>query len=202
MGELGGGAFRRPAAFGCADDDEREEIRREFDALREDGFVAEWRDELPLGRSGERFPAAIFHPGDAALQPARWVRRLAVPRCGGRGRPPRARPGRRLARRPRRRAGRRRDRRISERPPRRAQGLIIPTRGQMIATEPLPSGCSRAALRPSRLRLLAADPEGGSWLADSATSPSSPSSPPRGNDAADPGRARGVRRAGRRPPAE
>ena len=78
MLELGGDAFEPVGSLRlAADEEERDEIRREYDALVEDGFAAEWRDELP-GRIGERFPAAIFHPGDAALQPARWVRRLAV----------------------------------------------------------------------------------------------------------------------------
>jgi gamma-glutamylputrescine oxidase len=42
--------------------------------LAEDGFDAEWVDGPVAGR----FPAAMFHPGDAALHPARWVRRLAA----------------------------------------------------------------------------------------------------------------------------
>jgi gamma-glutamylputrescine oxidase len=78
MLELGGDAFEPVGSLRlAADEEERDEIRREYDALVEDEFVAEWRDDLP-GRIGERFPAAIFHPGDAALQPARWVRQLAV----------------------------------------------------------------------------------------------------------------------------
>jgi gamma-glutamylputrescine oxidase len=78
MLELGGDAFEPVGSLRlAADEEERDEIRREYETLVEDGFAAEWRDELP-GRIGERFPAAIFHPGDAALQPARWVRRLAV----------------------------------------------------------------------------------------------------------------------------
>ncbi len=90
--------------------------------------------EEPLGG---RFEAAIFHPGDAALQPARWVRRLAV-------------------------AAAEAGVEILEHSPVHAvanleagqvlvatdgypsgllgplEGLIVPTRGQMIATEPLP----------------------------------------------------------------
>jgi gamma-glutamylputrescine oxidase len=74
---LGGDAFERTGSLRlAADDEERDEIRAEYEALVEDGFAAEWRDDLP-GRIGERFPAAIFHPPDASLQPARWVRRLA-----------------------------------------------------------------------------------------------------------------------------
>ena len=78
MLELGGDAFEPVGSLRlAADEEERDEIRREYATLVEDGFAAEWRDELP-GRIGERFPAAIFHPGDAALQPARWVRQLAA----------------------------------------------------------------------------------------------------------------------------
>ncbi|MGE5690133.1 MAG: NAD(P)/FAD-dependent oxidoreductase [Pseudomonadota bacterium] len=74
---LGGDAFARTGSLRlAADDEERDELRGEFEALREDGFAAEWRDDLP-GRIGERFPAAIFHAPDASVQPARWVRRLA-----------------------------------------------------------------------------------------------------------------------------
>jgi gamma-glutamylputrescine oxidase len=52
---------------------EGEELRDVFQALGEDGFEAEWRTDLV----GGRFPVAIFHPPDAATQPARLVRRLA-----------------------------------------------------------------------------------------------------------------------------
>ena len=69
---LGGDALRRPGSLRIADDaEERDELRREHEALREDGFAAEWRDDL------DGFAGAIFHPGDGAVQPARLVRRLA-----------------------------------------------------------------------------------------------------------------------------
>ena len=78
MLELGGDALEHVGSLRlAADEEERDEIRREYETLVEDGFAADWRDEL-AGRIGERFPAAIFHPGDAALQPARWVRQLAA----------------------------------------------------------------------------------------------------------------------------
>ena len=104
-----------------------------------------------------RFRAAIFHPNDAALQPARWVRRLAVlaaeagveihehsrvESLDGRRRRPRPR----------------RHRRLPERPARRDRGADRP--------DPRPDDRHRAAaradlrlpaLRPARLRLLAAD---------------------------------------------
>jgi gamma-glutamylputrescine oxidase len=73
-----GSALRRTGSLRLAvDDEERDELRSEFEALREDGFAAEWRDELepPIH---ERFSAAVFHPRDATLHPARAVRRLAL----------------------------------------------------------------------------------------------------------------------------
>jgi gamma-glutamylputrescine oxidase len=74
---LAGGAFRRTGSLRLAADvEERVEIRSEYEALREDGFVAEWRDELPHLRPD--FRGAIFHPRDGALQPARFVRQLAA----------------------------------------------------------------------------------------------------------------------------
>jgi gamma-glutamylputrescine oxidase len=74
---LGGDALDRGGSLRlAADEEEREELELELEALRADGFAAEWRDNLP-GRVGERFPAAIFHPPDASIQPARFVRRLA-----------------------------------------------------------------------------------------------------------------------------
>src|SRR5262249_60480872 len=54
--------------------EERDPLRVESGARRAEGFAGEWRDEPVAGR----FCAAIFHPGDAVLQPARCVRRLAV----------------------------------------------------------------------------------------------------------------------------
>ena len=77
MEELGGDAFRRTGSLRLAGDDERDELRAEYEALREDGFAAEWRDDLPEPLAG-RFQGALLHPGDAVLQPARLVRRLAA----------------------------------------------------------------------------------------------------------------------------
>ena len=74
---LAGDAFRRAGSLRLAADlDERSELESEYDTLREDGFDVEWRDELPETVAG-RFLGAIFHRSDGALQPARWVRRLA-----------------------------------------------------------------------------------------------------------------------------
>jgi gamma-glutamylputrescine oxidase len=78
LAELAGDAFRPVGSLKlAADEAERDELRADYEALREDGFEAEWLEELPAPLAG-RFPAAIRHPGDGALQPARWVRRLAV----------------------------------------------------------------------------------------------------------------------------
>jgi glycine/D-amino acid oxidase-like deaminating enzyme len=78
MEELAGDAFRRVGSLRLAfDEDERDGLRREHDALREHGFSVEWVDELepPLD---ELYLGAILHPPDGALHPARWVRRLAA----------------------------------------------------------------------------------------------------------------------------
>jgi len=72
--ELGGDTVRRVGSLRlAADDAEGEGIRLEYDALREDGFAAEWI-ERPL----DPFRGAILHPDDAAFEPARFTRRLAV----------------------------------------------------------------------------------------------------------------------------
>jgi glycine/D-amino acid oxidase-like deaminating enzyme len=77
MEELAGDAFMRTGSLRiAADDDEATELRREYEALCGDGFAAEWIDGLSTGR--RRYPAALLHPPDAALQPGRWVRRLAA----------------------------------------------------------------------------------------------------------------------------
>jgi glycine/D-amino acid oxidase-like deaminating enzyme len=77
MGELGGDAFRCMGSLRlAADAEEREDLRDEIEALWADGLDAEWID-APGGLLSGRFTAAILHPTDAALQPARLVRRLA-----------------------------------------------------------------------------------------------------------------------------
>jgi glycine/D-amino acid oxidase-like deaminating enzyme len=136
LGELGGDAVRRTGSLRLSGEDEREELRAEYEALREDGFAAEWRDELPEPLAG-RFPGALFHPDDAVLQPARFVRRLAAAA---------AEAGAEIKEHDR----------VHDLDELEAEaivvatdgypsgllgeleGLIIPTRGQMIATEPLP----------------------------------------------------------------
>ena len=136
MEELGGDAFRRTGSLRLASDDEHDELRTEYAALRENGFVAEWRDELPAPLA-DRFPGALFHPEDGVLQPARLVRRLAAAAAAA---------GAEI----------REHHRVEDLDELEAptvvvatdgypsgllgelEGLIIPTRGQMLATEPLP----------------------------------------------------------------
>lgn len=75
---LAGDAFRRVGSYRLAyDEAELAALRREHDALRADGFAVEWVGELapPLDAL---YLGAILHPGDGALHPARWVRRLAA----------------------------------------------------------------------------------------------------------------------------
>ena len=78
MESLAGDAFRRVGSLRLAwDDAELSALRSEHDALRADGFAVEWVEELapPLG---DLYLGAILHPRDGALHPARWVRRLAA----------------------------------------------------------------------------------------------------------------------------
>ncbi len=130
---LAGDALRRVGSLRvAADDEERDEIRTEYEALREDGFDAEWRTEVV----GGRFPAAIFHPDDASIQPARLVRRLAAQAVAD---------GVEIVEHHRVAS-------LEELEAKRVlvatdgypsgllgelEGLIIPTRGQMLATEPI-----------------------------------------------------------------
>jgi glycine/D-amino acid oxidase-like deaminating enzyme len=77
MESLAGNAFRRVGSLRLAwDDAEVEALRREHAALREDGFAVDWVDE-PAPPLDGLYRGAILHPDDGALQPARWVRRLA-----------------------------------------------------------------------------------------------------------------------------
>jgi len=77
MEKLAGDALRRVGSLRLADAEELDDVRAEYDALREDGFDAEWVEKLKPPLDG-LFLGAIRHPGDGALQPARWVRRLAA----------------------------------------------------------------------------------------------------------------------------
>jgi glycine/D-amino acid oxidase-like deaminating enzyme len=78
MAELAGDALQRPGSYRLAgDEEERDGIRLEYEALREDGFEAEWLDDVPSAAAG-LFHGALSHPGDGSIQPARFVRRLAA----------------------------------------------------------------------------------------------------------------------------
>jgi len=78
METLAGDALRRPGSLRlAADEEEREQIRAEYEAMREDGIEATWLDELPEPFA-VRFHGAIEHAGDGSIQPARFVRRLAA----------------------------------------------------------------------------------------------------------------------------
>ena len=78
LATLAGDAYRPTGSLRlAADGEEREELRVEYEALRAGGFAVEWRDELPPPLAG-RYSGAIFHPPDGVLQPARLVRRLAL----------------------------------------------------------------------------------------------------------------------------
>jgi gamma-glutamylputrescine oxidase len=75
---LAGDAFRRTGSLRLgANDSEAELLRHEYDALREDGFAVEWLTELRPPLDG-LFACALLHPRDGAIHPARWVRRLAA----------------------------------------------------------------------------------------------------------------------------
>jgi gamma-glutamylputrescine oxidase len=76
MDELAGDALRRVGSLRlAADENERAELVAEHEALRGDGFAAEWVDE---GRLAGRYAGAILHPLNGALHPGRWIRRLAA----------------------------------------------------------------------------------------------------------------------------
>jgi gamma-glutamylputrescine oxidase len=78
MESLAGDAFRRVGSLRLAwDEAELDALRREHDALRADGFAVEWLDELAPPLDG-LYLGAILHPRDGAVYPARWVRRLAA----------------------------------------------------------------------------------------------------------------------------
>src|SRR5690348_6163632 len=73
---IAGDSFRRTGSLRlAADAEERAEIEGEYEALRDDGFAVEWRDEVPHLRPD--FRGAIFHPPDGAVQPAGFVQQLA-----------------------------------------------------------------------------------------------------------------------------
>jgi gamma-glutamylputrescine oxidase len=77
MEGLAGDALRRVGSLRlAADEKERSELLAEYEALRGNGFAAEWVDEPP-GRLAGHYSGALAHPRDGALHPGRWIRRLA-----------------------------------------------------------------------------------------------------------------------------
>jgi glycine/D-amino acid oxidase-like deaminating enzyme len=137
LAELAGDAFRPVGSLRlAADDEERDELEAEYDAMRADGFAVEWREDLPAPLAG-RYPAAIFHPRDGVLQPARLVRRLAI-RAAEAGVEVREHtrvgsPGEADAETVVVATDGYPSGLLGE-----LEGLIVPTRGQVIATEPVP----------------------------------------------------------------
>ena len=78
MAELAGDALRRTGSLKlAAGEGELDELQADYDALRTDGFDVGWVDNLEPALA-RLYGAAIRHPTDGALQPARWVRRLAA----------------------------------------------------------------------------------------------------------------------------
>jgi glycine/D-amino acid oxidase-like deaminating enzyme len=78
MEGLAGDALRRVGSLQlAADAQERDDLRLEYEALVDDGFEADWI-ERPPGLLAGPYEAANLHPRDGALQPARWIRRLAA----------------------------------------------------------------------------------------------------------------------------
>jgi glycine/D-amino acid oxidase-like deaminating enzyme len=117
LARLAGDAFRPTGSLRlAADEEERDELREEYEALRDGGFAAEWREDLdePLSR----YPAALFHPPDGVLQPARLVRRIAE-RAAAAG------------------VEIHEHARVGSLDEVDAKTLVVPTRGQVIATEPI-----------------------------------------------------------------
>ena len=75
---LAGDALRRVGSLRLAADvAELAELEAEADALRADGFAVDRLEPLPGPLAG-LFEGGVRHPRDGALQPARWVRRLAA----------------------------------------------------------------------------------------------------------------------------
>ncbi|MDW8338301.1 MAG: FAD-dependent oxidoreductase, partial [Thermoleophilia bacterium] len=137
LASLAGDAFRPTGSLRlAADEEELAELRAEHDALAADGFAVEWREELEPPLAG-RFPGSLFHPTDGALQPARLVRRLAARA---------AEAGVEICERTRVRSpaatGAEAVVVATDGYPSgllgALEGLIVPTRGQVLATEPVP----------------------------------------------------------------
>src|SRR5918999_4843017 len=77
LAALAGDAFRLTGSLRLAvDEAELRSVRAEHEALLGDGFAVEWIEPLPPQFA--RFRGGVRHTPDGAIQPARWVRRLAA----------------------------------------------------------------------------------------------------------------------------
>jgi gamma-glutamylputrescine oxidase len=82
LASLAGDALLEVGSYRLAvDEEEREQIRAEYEALRADGFDVEWLDDLPGVLAG-RFAGIVAHAHGGSIQPARFVRRLAARAAG------------------------------------------------------------------------------------------------------------------------
>jgi gamma-glutamylputrescine oxidase len=138
LDRLAGDAFRRVGSLRLAADSlEREALLREHGELVADGFAVEWVDSLPPPLD-VLYAGAILHPHDGAIHPARWVRRLAAHAVASGAEIVEDSPIELAA------AEREADAVVvaadgftSDLLPELAE-LVRPTRGQVLATEPLP----------------------------------------------------------------
>ena len=79
MESLAGDSLSRVGSLRlAADEEEREDIQLEYEAMRDDGIAAAWIDKADLAEHLSGFHGAIEHPHDGSIQPARFVRRLAA----------------------------------------------------------------------------------------------------------------------------
>jgi glycine/D-amino acid oxidase-like deaminating enzyme len=77
LAELAGAAFRRVGSQRLAGDEaEMTALEVERAALAADGFAVERVDDLEPPLDG-LYRSAILHPADGAIHPGRWIRRLA-----------------------------------------------------------------------------------------------------------------------------
>ena len=78
LAELAGDSLREVGSYRlAADEEERDQIRAEYEALRADGFDVEWLDDLD-GHLAGRYHGVIAYASGGSIQPARFVRRLAA----------------------------------------------------------------------------------------------------------------------------
>jgi len=79
LAALAGDAYRPVGSYRlAADEEERDQIRLEYEAMHDDGFEVDWLDDLPGGPLAGRFHGVVVHASGGSIQPARFVRRLAA----------------------------------------------------------------------------------------------------------------------------